>query len=150
MPAAPWEGFALRLITAAAASALLMSLAPQAATPAGAESVTLKRTGATSRSERARSADEPAAFEESASAADDAPQQNDPIEDMGSDGGGWADAGEDAGSGDASDREPHASTRRLIITGGHTQHTRYKRRRHCVESAWSSCGARTRTLWILD
>lgn len=138
----------MKLISTAAASAMLFALSVPAAVPADAESVTLKRTGASARSDRARSAGEDGAPEDRAALEDATPQADESAD---SGGGGWADSGDDQDQADSENaREPRAATRRLIIVGDGAQRNRYKRRRHCVESAWSGCGERQRTLWIFN
>lgn len=138
----------MKLISTAAASAVLFALSVPAAVPADAESVTLKRTGALARSDRARSAEEEGAPEDSAALEDATPQADESAE---SGSGGWADSGDDHVQADSENaRDTRAATRRLIIVGDGTQRNRYKRRRHCVESTWSSCGERQRTLWIFN
>lgn len=135
----------LKLISTAAASAVLFALLAPASLPAGAENITLKRTGASSRATRTPAAEDPAMTEDTAGSAEDPgvpPIAEDP--------GPVADSGEDPAAGD--DRAgggTRASGRRLIVLSDRAS-THRRHRQHCVESAWSGCGERQRTLWILD
>lgn len=135
----------MKLTTTIAASAVLLGLLAPAALPAGAESVSLKRTGAKSRSDRAQSNDESGSGDERAAVEREPAGQGDR-----SDASEGSPSGEDIGnSAGNDDQAPHASKRRLLIGYDRSEH-RTKRRRPCVESFWSSCGERQRTLWVIE
>ncbi len=131
----------MKFMTTIAASAVLIGLLTPAAPPAAAETVTLKRTGAQSRSDRAHSTDESGVQEESGGSASEPVDQADPAESAGD----WPPSEDTAGDVPA----PRAAKRRLIIGYDRSAH-RARSRRHCVESFWSSCGERQRTLWVME
>jgi hypothetical protein len=135
----------VKLTTTIAASAVLLGLLAPASLPAGAESITLKRTGAQSRSDRATSNDPADPTEESAAVADEPADTGDQ-----SDYVGQSPSGDEAANAGGNDEPaPRASKRRLLIGYDRSEH-RTKRRRHCVESFWSSCETRQRTLWVIE
>lgn len=131
----------MKLMTTIAASAVLIGLLTPVTLPAGAETVTLKRTGAQSRSDRAQTNDESGAQDESGGSASEPADQSDPVDPAGD-----PQVAEDT-AGDVP--APHSAKRRLIIGYDRSAH-RSRSRRHCVESFWSSCGERQRTLWVME
>ena len=101
----------MKLMTTIAASTVLLGLLTPAILPAAAETVTLKRTGAQSRTDRAQSNDEAGAQDVSAADAGAPADQSDPADQTGN-----SQPGEDyAATGGNDEPAPRASKRRLII-----------------------------------